>query len=80
MEYHKLEEYFEDLGLQYDTDYIDASKAKASGKRLKSDSYDSPRVEEEKEDEIPSILVLVVNFSFFATTPLLNKEKQRCGS
>lgn len=74
------EEYFEDLGLQYDTDYIDASKAKASGKRLKSDSYDSPRVEEEKEDEIPSILVLVVNFSFFATTPLLNKEKQRCGS
>ena len=50
------EEYFEDLGLQYDTDYIDASKAKASGKRLKSDSYDSPRVEEEKEDEIPSFL------------------------
>lgn len=50
------EEYFEDLGLQYDTDYIDASKAKASGKRLKSESYDSPKVEEEKENEIPSFL------------------------
>lgn len=38
------EEYFEDLGLEYDTDYIDAKKAKASGRRLKSEAeYESSK-------------------------------------
>lgn len=51
------EEYFEDLGLEYDTDYIDASKAKASGRRLRSEvSYDSPKIEEVESNNIPSFL------------------------
>ncbi len=51
------EEYFEDLGLEYDTDYIDASKAKASGRRLRSEvAYDSPKVEEVESNDIPSFL------------------------
>ena len=39
------EEYFEDLGLEYNVDYKDISKEKASGRRTKK-TYD-----EEKEDE-----------------------------
>lgn len=51
------EEYFEDLGLEYDTDYIDASKAKASGRRLRSEvDYDSPKVEEVESSDVPSFL------------------------
>ena len=30
-------EYFEDLGLEYNNDYIDVSKEKANGRRVKSD-------------------------------------------
>ena len=48
-------EYFEDLGLEYNVDYVDASKEKATGRR--SDNYDDvpqitqeiPVVAEEKE-------------------------------
>ena len=51
-------EYFEDLGLEYNVDYVDASKDKATGRRSK-DNYDDvpqitqelPVVEEEKVDE-----------------------------
>ena len=51
------EEYFEDLGLEYDTDYIDATKAKASGRRLRSEvAYDSPLVEEDESEDVPSFL------------------------
>lgn len=57
------EEYFQDLGLEYDTDYIDANKAKASGRRLKSEEeYDSPvsvqnqSEQDEKEEEFPDFL------------------------
>ena len=53
------EEYFQDLGLEYDTDYIDAKKAKASGRRLKSD-YDNvtneSKSKEEVEDDLPDFL------------------------
>lgn len=52
------EEYFEDLGLEYNTDYIDAKKAKASGRRLKSEEeYDTPKVEEKPiEENVPDFL------------------------
>ncbi len=52
------EEYFEDLGLEYNTDYIDAKKAKASGRRLKSEEeYDTPKVEENSvEENVPDFL------------------------
>lgn len=51
-------EYFEDLGLEYNVDYVDASKDKATGRRSK-DNYDDvpqitqelPVVEEEKTEE-----------------------------
>lgn len=46
------EEYFEDLGLEYNNDYIDAKKEKASGRRLKSEEqYDTPMVQEESVEE-----------------------------
>mgnify|MGYP003309718670 CR=1 FL=1 len=49
-------EYFEDLGLEYNVDYVDASKEKATGRR--SDNYEDvpqitqeiPVVEEKKEE------------------------------
>ncbi len=47
------EEYFEDLGLEYNTDYIDAKKEKATGRRV-SESYDEEEklnIEDEKEDD-----------------------------
>lgn len=56
------EEYFEDLGLEYDTDYIDAKKAKASGRRLKSEAeYESSKtevIEDKKEvsEDVPDFL------------------------
>lgn len=54
------EEYFQDLGLEYDTDYIDASKAKASGRRLKSEEeYAQPitdTTKEEEKEELPNFL------------------------
>lgn len=58
-EVHKVtvgdaEEYFEDLGLSYDTDYIDAKKAKASGRRLKSD-YENVSEASNSED-LPDFL------------------------
>lgn len=43
------EEYFQDLGLEYNVDYKDTSKEKASGRRTKNDYEDIP---EEKEIEI----------------------------
>lgn len=55
------EEYFEDLGLEYNKDYIDAKKEKASGRRLKSEEeYDTPMVQEEpvleSNEEMPDFL------------------------
>ncbi len=51
------EEYFEDLGLEYDNDYIDASKAKANGRRLKSDeNYESPKLEENSNDDTSFVI------------------------
>ncbi len=44
------EEYFEDLGLEYNVDYKDTSKEKASGRRTKKD-YDDREVEESVETE-----------------------------
>lgn len=41
------EEYFEDLGLEYNVDYKDTSKEKASGRRTRSDHQE---LEHEKED------------------------------
>ncbi len=55
-------EYFEDLGLEYNVDYVDASKDKATGRRSK-DNYDDKKdtleetvekpVVEEKEEKKP---------------------------
>ena len=42
------EEYFEDLGLEYNVDYKDASKEKATGRRVKEDE---PKEEEEEVRE-----------------------------
>lgn len=55
------EEYFEDLGLEYNNDYIDAKAAKANGRRLKSEEeYDTPIVQEESsktvEEDMPDFL------------------------
>ncbi len=48
-------EYFQDLGLEYNVDYMDASKEKASGRRVKSNNYDEEpelfAVQEIKEEE-----------------------------
>ena len=44
------EEYFEDLGLEYNNDYIDASKEKASGRRVKEEKQ-YEEVEEEKTEK-----------------------------
>ncbi len=47
------EEYFEDLGLEYNNDYIDVKKEKATGRRIKEDEVvESPRVEVEENNEI----------------------------
>ena len=54
-------EYFEDLGLEYNVDYVDASKEKATGRR--SDNYDDvpqitqeiPVVDEAKEEKEESV-------------------------
>jgi len=44
------EEYFEDLGLEYNKDYIDASKEKATGRRMKEESPEKEKaLEEEKQ-------------------------------
>jgi len=43
------EEYFEDLGLEYNKDYIDATKEKASGRRVK-DEKECEEAEEEKKE------------------------------
>lgn len=42
------EEYFEDLGLEYNKDYIDASKEKATGRRIKEEKP----VEVQKEESV----------------------------
>ena len=47
------EEYFQDLGLEYNVDYKDTSKEKASGRRTKIDYADE---KEEDEEEIPTIV------------------------
>lgn len=44
------EEYFEDLGLEYNVDYKDTSKSKATGRRTKEE------YSEEKDDEGPKII------------------------
>lgn len=53
-------EYFEDLGLEYNNDYIDATKEKANGRRVKTDSeYDQMPVvssDEEEDSGKPSFL------------------------
>ncbi|MBO5138995.1 MAG: hypothetical protein J6B89_05115 [Bacilli bacterium] len=53
-------EYFEDLGLEYNNDYIDATKEKANGRRVKTDSeYDQMPVgfsAEEDDSGKPSFL------------------------
>ena len=41
-------EYFEDLGLEYNKDYIDASKEKATGRRIKEEKP----VEVQKEESV----------------------------
>ena len=54
-------EYFEDLGLEYNVDYVDASKEKATGRR--SDNYEDvpqitqeiPVVAEEKKEEVTEV-------------------------
>ena len=51
-------EYFQDLGLEYNVDYVDASKERASGRRVKDNYEDSPEmfsVEEKKEEKVESI-------------------------
>lgn len=50
------EEYFEDLGLEYNKDYIDASKEKATGRRIKEEKSvevqkEEPHLEEENKKE-----------------------------
>lgn len=55
-------EYFQDLGLEYNVDYMDASKERASGRRVK-ESYDDnsemfsiqDKKEEEKSESIPKV-------------------------
>lgn len=47
------EEYFEDLGLEYNNDYIDLSKEKATGRRVSSsDKYDKDEDEDDKMIEL----------------------------
>ena len=45
------EEYFEDLGLEYNKDYIDASKEKATGRRIKEEKEVKVQEVEEEEKE-----------------------------
>ena len=40
-------EYFEDLGLEYNVDYVDASKDRAMGRRSKEDYDDVPQITQE---------------------------------
>lgn len=47
-------EYFQDLGLEYNVDYMDASKEKASGRRVRENYDDNPElfsIEDKKEAE-----------------------------
>lgn len=43
-------EYFQDLGLEYNVDYVDSTKERATGRRVK-EHYDILDEEEEKEEE-----------------------------
>ena len=46
-------EYFEDLGLEYNVDYVDASKDMATGRRSKDNYDDIPQITQEiKLDEV----------------------------
>ena len=51
------EEYFNDLGLEYNNDYKDASKEKATGRRTtkKKEEVKEEPLEEKKEVEIPEV-------------------------
>ena len=40
-------EYFQDLGLEYNVDYVDASKDRAMGRRSKEDYDDVPQITQE---------------------------------
>lgn len=48
-------EYFEDLGLEYNVDYLDASK-KATGRRVKDNYNEEDTVEHDKTDKEPVIV------------------------
>ena len=57
-------EYYSDLGLEYNVDYMDASKEKASGRRVKEEpkeavveeeSLDEPKLEVIKEENTPEV-------------------------
>ena len=52
-------EYFQDLGLEYNVDYMDASKEKASGRRVKDNYDEEPELfaieEEPKEEATPDV-------------------------
>ncbi len=54
-------EYYSDLGLEYNVDYMDASKERATGKRVQEEKVEEPKeeiVEEEKQEvsEEPKIV------------------------
>ncbi len=49
------EEYFEDLGLEYNKDYIDASKEKATGRRVKEEKKDVDLSSDLENDEKKNI-------------------------
>ena len=47
-------EYFQDLGLEYNVDYVDASKEKAKGRRLK-ENYDEEDTEDNNSDKVKPV-------------------------
>ncbi len=49
------EEYFEDLGLEYNVDYKDISKEKATGRRVQQQNYEED-IEIDEEEETPQVV------------------------
>lgn len=47
-------EYFEDLGLEYNVDYVDASKERATARRVRS-NYDNLELDPEKEELVEKV-------------------------
>lgn len=55
------EEYFEDLGLEYNKDYVDASKEKATGRRVKEHEKEEQRQSEVDDDNLFDLIDSMYN-------------------